>query len=392
VPFAAASSEHPLPTHAVGEAAGAVLEAVGPGADLAVLFVTAPLAGALDDLAGAVRALLRPGHLLGATAAAVVAGERGVEDRAALALWAGHLAGGVAPVRLRVEDGDGGRRLTGLTDEASTARSLLLLADPFSFPVGAALGGLATRVPDLTVIGGLASAGHRPGTNRLVLDGDIADDGAVGVLLDADVAPTTVVSQGCRPIGQPFIVTRSDGNVLLELAGRPALERLLEVVEALDPAERALAGEGLHCGIVADEHLLDFGRGDFLVRTVMGADRERGAVAVGEVVPVGATVQFQLRDPATAGDDLRALVGADLARSGPAGGVLLFTCSGRGSAMFGDPHHDAAAVRSATGAVPLAGMFCAGELGPVGRRNALHGFTASLAVFRDPDHHPGGAE
>ena len=125
----------------------------------------------------------------------------------------------------------------------------------------------------------MASAARGPGGNRLVLDGAIHDDGAVGVLLDAAASPTTVVSQGCRPVGHPFIVTRAERNVLYELAGRPALERLLEMVEELTPADRALAAQGLHCGIVIDERKLDFERGDFLIRGVLGADREAGAVA-----------------------------------------------------------------------------------------------------------------
>jgi len=195
------------------------------------------------------------------------------------------------------------------------------------------------------------------------------------VLLEG-VTIATVVSQGCRPIGQPLIVTRAERNAIYELAGRPALERVLELVEALSPDERTLAGNGLHVGIVVDEHKATFRRGDFLVRGVLGADRETGAVVVGDEVDVGATVQFHVRDASTAAEDLAGLLAGRSADGG-----LLFTCNGRGRAMFGDPHHDAAIVQDTIGPLPIAGMFCAGELGPVGGRNVVHGFTASLALF-----------
>ena len=186
-----------------------------------------------------------------------------------------------------------------------------------------------------------------------------------------------MVSQGCRPIGRPYTVTRSERHVIHELAGRPALERLVETVEALSPADRDLAAQGLACGIVVDDRKLDFARGDFLIRGLLGADREAGTLAVGDAVPVGATVQFQVRDASTAGEDLELLLAGH-----SAAGSLVFTCNGRGARMFGDAHHDAAIIHGRLGGA-VAGMFCAGEVGPIGGRNALHGFTASVALFQD---------
>jgi small ligand-binding sensory domain FIST len=138
-----------------------------------------------------------------------------------------------------------------------------------------------------------------------------------------------------------------------------------------------LAAQGLHCGVVVDERVGEFERGDFLIRGVLGADKTNGVVAIGGAVPVGSIVQFQVRDAVTAGEDLELLLNRREAQA-----ALVFTCNGRGRQMFGDPHHDAAIV---TAHVPgaVAGMFCAGEIGPVAGRNALHGFTASVALFRD---------
>jgi len=260
-------------------------------------------------------------------------------------------------------------------DEGLDADVLLLAADPFTFPTESFLRRLDRDRPGLPVLGGLASASSRPGGNRLVVDGRIETAGAAAVLVGG-AGVRTVVSQGCRPVGEPLVVTRGERNFVAELAGRPALERLRELAERADDAERALLQRGLQLGFVVDEHRAEFGRGDFLVRSVIGADRETGAIAVGEPVEVGRTVQFHVRDAAAADDDLRALLAAETA-----GAALCFTCNGRGKALFGAPDHDAGVVAETLGPVPVAGMFCAGEIGPVGRRNALHAFTASLALF-----------
>ena len=125
-------------------------------------------------------------------------------------------------------------------------------------------------------------------------------------------------------------------------------------------------------------------RGDFLVRNVLGLDRSSGALAITDRVRVGQTVQFHVRDAQTADEDLRALLQQDRAtHTRPPAGALLFSCNGRGMRLFPQPDHDAAAVRAAVGDVPLAGLFAQGELGPVGGRNFIHGFTASLALFED---------
>jgi len=238
------------------------------------------------------------------------------------------------------------------------------------------LGHFAVVFPDLAVCGGLSSWGGAPGTNRLVLDDELWHDGAVGVRLPASVAVTAVVSQGCRPIGSPVTVTRAERNVIYELASRPALERLEEVITGLDDDERRMAAGGLHIGRVIDERRETFARGDFLIRGVLGADRDAGAVAVGDEIPIGATVQFQVRDAESADEDLTAaMTGRDAA------GALLFTCNGRGARLFGEPDHDARVVSESLGVSAVAGMFCAGEIGPVGGQNFLHGFTASVALF-----------
>jgi small ligand-binding sensory domain FIST len=242
---------------------------------------------------------------------------------------------------------------------------------------------LREQHPDLPVIGGMASGARGPGGSRLLLDGTILVDGAVGVLIGGGATIETIVSQGCRPIGSPYVVTRGEGQFVRELAGRPALERLDEVATTLAPDDISLINRtGLHLGRVIDEHKATFDRGDFLVRTVLGGDRDHGAIAVNDVLDVGVTVQFHVRDADSADEDLRQLLG-ERAQSPVPDGALLFTCNGRGRHLFGLPDHDAGLLADVLGPVPTAGMFSAGELGPVGGRNFVHGFTASIALFSD---------
>jgi small ligand-binding sensory domain FIST len=382
--YAAALSRHPVPAHAVGEVAGAVLEQLaGERPHLVVLFCSPHFSGAVEDMADTVVELLEPTALVGATMAAVVGGTEEVEEEPAIALWAAALpATEVHPLELRVEEVSSGAALVGWpADRVTDPATLLLLADPFTFPVDAVLDGLHAQHPDLQVIGGLASAARGPGGNRLLLGRGAVTQGAVGALLIGGPPVRALVSQGCRPFGQPFTVTATDGRYVVQLGGRPALDRLREVAADLGDEERGLLAGALQVGIVVDEHQVEFGRGDFLVRSVVGAREADGALALGVPVPVGGIVQFQLRDPVTADEDLRELLAGELAAGTPAGAALLFTCTGRGRRLFGVDGHDAGLVDDALGPLPLAGAFCAGELGPIGGRNHAHGFTASLALF-----------
>jgi small ligand-binding sensory domain FIST len=175
-------------------------------------------------------------------------------------------------------------------------------------------------------------------------------------------------------------VTRSERNVVYELGGQPAYQRLVDLANnSLAEEDLRLVNRGLHMGLVIDEHKADFGRGDFLVRNVIGADPDHGAIAVSDVVDVGTTVQYHVRDAVTADEDLREMLAGKDAEA-----ALVFTCNGRGIGLFGRPHHDAAVVAEALDDPATAGFFAAGEFGPVGGRNFVHGFTASVALFRSP--------
>jgi len=382
VAFAAAISEHPVPATALGEVVGHVLEKVGEGPDLVCLFVSPQHAGALEDMAAAVQTILDPKVLIGCAAEAVIGPGVEIEGGSAVSIWAGNV-GPVEPVRLKVVDAPaGGKALSGWPINLGyVPAAAVILGDPFTFPASALFSVLNGAGGFPRVAGAMASGALGPGGNRLVLGEEVHEDGAVGVLIGAndDVWIEHVVSQGCRPIGSPFAVTRAEGNVIYELGGVPALSRLTDMVKSsLNDAEMGLAQTGLLVGIVVDEHKDTFGPGDFLIRTVIDTDIMEESITVGQRVEVGTTVQFHIRDSAAAGSELN-----DRLTGKEADAALIFTSSGRGSRLFEEPDHDAAMIAEALDDPPAAGFFSASEFGPIGGRNLEHGFSASLALFTD---------
>jgi small ligand-binding sensory domain FIST len=361
------------------ETAGAGL--TGPP-DLCVTFAGPHHLSRLDEALATVAARLGAPATIGCGAAGVLGPGREIEQGPGAVVWAAELPGAeIEPFAVTGEMGDGPEEIEGLP-EGERADAVLLLADPYRFPAQSLLTRLNEGRPGTPVLGGLAGAAVQ-GVAPLVLGGERAPDetGAVGCLLRG-VRMTPCVSQGAMPVGPEMAITAAEGNVVRELAFKPALERLGEVVSELPGEDRKQAANGMLMGVVIDENQPDHERGDFLVRPIVGADRETGALAIGESVRVGQTVRLHVRDGASAGADLREALALQAAALGDGGaaGALMFTCNGRGRGMFGVGDHDADAFDEAL-AAPVGGFFAAGEIGPVAGRNFLHGFTATLAVF-----------
>ena len=374
VECAAALSTAPEPERALEEvcaSAGMV------GADLAVAFIGGAWGSAgAERIGAALQSRIGPRTLLGCTVAGTIGVGREIEQGPSLALWTASLPGADLTTFFLPGVDQDAEAETALLPEAAPGDTLLVLADPF----GTTIGNLLSTLPrDVQVLGALASGGRRPGTNRLLRDRDAHAGGTVGVRLRG-VHVHPVVSQGCRPIGRPFLVTRAERNVIQALAGKPPLAQLQELIAGLPAGDQRLARQGLHLGCAIDEYKDEHGRGDFVIRNVIGVDPSSGAMAVGDQPRVGQTVQFHVRDGSSARDDFHALLRAAEAEV-DARGALLFSCNGRGAQLFGEPHVDPRIVHAVLGDLPLAGCFAAGELGPVGGTNFLHGYTASLAVF-----------
>jgi len=240
----------------------------------------------------------------------------------------------------------------------------------------------ADELPGVPLIGGMASGGAVPGTNRLFINAESFPYGAIGVVVRGGPRIRSVVSQGCRPIGIHYLVTKAEENIVYGLGGTPPIERLRELLRTLSERDQRLLKSGLHLGIVMNEYQDTFARGDFLISNVMGTRSDDGAIAIGNLVRVGQTVQFHVRDADTADEDLVQLLEQDrTANSNPPQAALLFSCNGRGTRLFPEQNHDAGTIQELVGPIPLAGFFAQGELGPVGCKNYIHGFTASVAVF-----------
>ena len=370
---------------------------------LAVLFASAHFLAVAEDLLAAITNALGPLPLIGCVGQAVAGGAREIESGPAVSLWLGAALGPVetfAMEYIRTPSGGayGGYLFpsdrsdpSGPSDPndpsgpSGPQGAHLLIADPYTFPVDALLTHLNDKSPGAVVMGGMASAASAPRQSRLFLDHRVLSAGAVGVHLpNAEVHP--LVAQGCRPIGDAYIITRAEGSLIHELGGRPPLTRLREMAAALPTRDQELLAQGLQLGVVIDEYQAEPGQGDFLIRGVVGADPDSGAIAVGDQIQVGQTVQFHVRDAQSADEDLRRALDRESEALGgrrPAG-ALLFTCNGRGSRLFDEPDHDAGLIAATLGDIPLAGFFCAGELGPVGGQNFLHTFTASIALFPGP--------
>jgi small ligand-binding sensory domain FIST len=365
------------------EAAAAARERLaGATCDVCVVFASGLHLAAPEATLEAIEEVLAPAQLVGCGAQGVLGDGRELERGTGVSVWAASLGPGTATTFHAAVD-----ELTGTAGvpDLDGARGAVLLVDPHTFPADAVLHAMSPRWPGVPVVGGLASARLPDGSAALFLDGEVAARGAVGVRFDGvDLVPC--VSQGAAPLGPELTITAAEGNVILELAGKPAYEKLQQVAGELDAPDRGLLERsgGLLLGIVVEPNKPDYVQGDFLVRPPIGADPRTGAVAVGALVRPGQVVRLHARDAVSADRDLRTALSSRAAElASPPAGALVFACNGRGMAMFGTPDHDATAVARVLDGAPSAGFFCAGEIGPVGHESFLHGFTATVALFGD---------
>jgi small ligand-binding sensory domain FIST len=330
--------------------------------------------------------------MAGCDSMATICNEWELEETVALVVWAARFED-CRPevVHLQYQRTNEGAAFAGfpsLLDQVGDAgsashRFLIALADPFTFPMDLFLNRLNEEHPGLKVSGGMASAANSPGDTRLIINRQIVNHGAAIIVLDTQTTVATVVSQGCRPIGHPLVITKAERNQIFELGGHPAVEQFLKVYQELPTTEQRILQNGLHLGVAISEYREKFGYGDFLIRNVMQVNQMEGVIVVNDFLRVGQTVQFHLRDDNSADFDLRQLLKASLSEWAPAvpAAGLVFTCNGRGLNLFPDPHHDAALIQQQLGQIPVAGFFAAGEVGAVNSRNFIHGFTASVVWF-----------
>lgn len=312
------------------------------------------------------------GTSVGAISEGVTCGSEEFETGPALTVWAGWFDGGMATamrlVGFRTDEGIG---ISGL-EVPEACQGVILIADPYSFPVGQVADSL-TPVP---VVGGLPATSE---DIQMALNGVVYDSGAVAIALHGPLAVRAGVSQGGDPIGFPLTVTKATGRSIEEFGGEPAFAYVDSLINSLDEQRRRMVSDGLQLGIALNERDLDNGQGEFLLRSVTGVDREAGSIVISDIVPVGSTVQFHLRDRAASEQDLR----EELAHFAD-GGVLMFTCNARGVEFFDQPHHDAGMVDALVQPPASAGLIGVGEVGPVGGRSNVHGYSTAIIQIGSP--------
>ena len=378
-------------TEAITDLTGQVRSEMGAAKlDLAIVFVHPQFIPQIKDLVQTLRKSLGVRHLIGCTGAGIIGDVQEVEKRAAISVLVGEMpdvqVAGLHITENEVEESSGPDFWHFQWELAADAHpSFITLIDPFSIRVIQMIDQLAEAYPGAPVVGGLASGAEQPGENRLFLDDEIFDDGVVAVALTGGVELRTIVSQGCRPIGHPLVVTRAEKNIVFELGGKPPIEVLQELLPQLTARDQQLARKALFIGRVINEYQENFGRGDFLIRNLIGTDPQSGALAVGDWMRTGQTVQFQVRDGNTADEDLRHLLSAEKQdfEATPPKAAVLFSCLGRGEGMYGVPNHDVGELQQVLGPLPVAGFFCNGEIGPVGERPFVHGFTSVIGFFME---------
>ena len=389
------NTEHSVAAHFEGgfdvdalEAWAAELRAQFPADEvsLGLVFTTPQFFDHAAELLEILRVHARIPLLLGCSSQSLIANEHEVERNAGLALALYYLPGAeLTPVRFtqaELEQGEDENFWPAETGVKKT-NGWLVFADPFHLNPEQWLQQWNAAWPGCPILGGLASGDHQAPRTQVYLNGEVHEAGGVALSVSGAVGLHSVISQGCTPIGETWTITRVEHNIIFEIGNRPAYEVLTETFENLSDTGKEKTRGNLFVGLVVNEYVEEFHRGDFLIRNLIGADPDTGSIAVGGTVRVGQTLQFQRRDARAAGEDMDELMhrASESLDGNPVYGGCLCCCTGRGKNLFGASDHDAGLVQHHLGDIGLSGFFCNGEIGPIGNDNFLHGYTASLALF-----------
>jgi small ligand-binding sensory domain FIST len=370
----------------LSDISSAVLDRLGEHADFALVFPSSHFAEHAEDIVANLKRAIGARVMLGCTGEGVIGPAHEIEDQPAVAVVAAQLPGvEVAPFSIpgpaAIEIALDPSLLARHYRPPAGTRFLVMLADPFSAPMDGVLNAFNLECENIPIIGGMASGARQPGESALIMNDTVIREGLVGVSFVGPIQADIIVSQGCRPVGPVFEVTESKNNVIDSLGGESPLLRIQSMLDEMDDEDRDLLRNGLFIGRAIDSGKETLGRGDFLIRGVLGVDSRTGAIAVGDVIDAGERVQFHLRDADTAREDLEMMLSPH-ALFGEPSGAFLFSCNGRGTRLYDEPDGDISAIRGFFSGLDLAGFFCAGEIGPIGGKNFLHGHTASLALIR----------
>jgi len=362
----------------------------GEEADLTIIFVAPQYKDFYGKIPELINRYFKPGVLFGCSGGGIIGNGEEVEQQAAFSITCAKMPGvKIQPFysetkQLPDQDTSPSVWRDWLNVNIEDQPHFIFLADPFSFRGEEFLAGVDFAYPSSKKVGGLASGAQALGGNALYLADKIYDNGLIGIALSGDIELDTIVAQGCRPIGKPMKITECQDTLLKQLDGKPTLEVLQSLNETLSDSDKKLLQTSLFLGIEMNPMKDDPKQGDFLIRNLMGVDRESGALAIGALLRTGQLVQFHLRDKKMSAEDLDVMLTRYLSQGQTenARGALLFSCLGRGKYLYGEANHDTNMFRNKLGEIPLGGFFCNGEIGPVGSTTFLHGYTSSFGIFR----------
>lgn len=360
--------EGPFSAAAAISATSRIRGSLGRPARLAFVFASPGYIPHLEELCDILRVDGHISDVVGCTGSGRIFENREIEEGEGCSILALDCdAGDPVPIRN-----------ASLPEFKKTPNACVALVNPYDLQADDWLQEWNARFPGVPCVGGLASGG--PEENVAVFFNGALHE-AVVVPLEQKTTILPVLSQGCRPIGEPLTVTRAEHNVLYALGGQPAYHALESAFQTLSDSEKSNARGNLFAGIAGNEYVEEFKPGDFLIRNIIGADPDSGAVVIGGIPRIGQTLQYQLRDRSVAHEDLARVLSASRIRGRHAFASLVFSCLGRGEKFFGESGHDAAQISGSTGGKPTVGFFGNGEIGPVAGRNALHTYTASAAIW-----------
>ncbi|WP_414579515.1 FIST N-terminal domain-containing protein [Anabaena sp. CCY 9402-a] len=403
--WANALSTRPSLEAAIADVVEQTVSSLTAPADLGLVFISSAFASEYSRVLPLLAEKLSVPVLIGCSGGGVIGTTLGgqtqeLEAEAALSLTLAHLPGVDLQVfHVVAEDlpdldssPDAWVNLIGVP--SSPTPQFILLSSAFSSGVNDLLQGLDFAYPGSVIVGGQASAGGFAGRLALFANdtGEIQQslyrEGTVGLALSGNIVLETIVAQGCKPIGKPLQITKAERNIILEIDEQVPLMVLRDLISSLSEQERGLAQHSLFVGVAMDEFKLSLQPGDFLIRTILGVDPSGGAIAIGDLVRPGQRLQFHLRDAQASAEDLEFLLERYQQQSrldNTAVGALMFACVGRGEGLYGKPNFDSELFRRYVPDIPIGGFFCGGEIGPIGDRTFLHGYTSVFGICRQSE-------
>ena len=353
-------------------------------ADIAIVFATINYQTEYEQLYQAVHANSSCEELVGCTGMSVLtsAGEFEEEPTLAVMVLRGERLSAVSFTAKGTESEVGKQIQESIQTELREGSLLVIFPDIRAVNPAELIKHIGSDGASLPVVGAAVS-GDGTGAEMYHWQGTKATEGGVaGLLLSGNFSTEIGVAQGCQPIGKPREVTKADGRVIFELDGEPALENFKGALQLLTQDDIRRSGGTVFVGIAMDHTNENPTRGDFLIRNLVGINEQHAAIAISEEVKEGQLIQFHLRNPLAATEEIQVIIAqlAEKTREQPPAFGLYFNCLGRGKGLYGAANHDISVIQEKFPGLPVIGFFGNSEFAPIGGRNFAHAYTGVFVL------------